>query len=373
MKKIFFVLPSMGSGGTQRKVAILLKYFQKRNYSLTLVLFEKIGVQLNEVPRDIKIIDLKKKNRWDFFKLIIKFGYLLQKQKPDKVISFIHYTNIVAVLAKMIFGFNGELIISEESFPGEYLLHIRLRAIKEWLMHVTYKRASKIICVSKALSNYIIYDFGVPKGKVFTIYNPLDLNKIKDLSLEKVSHPFLEKRKRGYHLIISVGRLTFQKRFDILLEAFAKTREKIKVLLLILGDGELLHNLKLLQKKLKLNDSVDFLGYISNPYAWMLKSDLFVMGSQWEGFGNVIIEAMACGLPVIFTNCPFGPNEIITDGVNGLLAPVGDVEAISKAIVQLFENEHIRKQLAEAGKKRAEDFRIDKIGAEYEKVVMGNK
>ena len=100
----------------------------------------------------------------------------------------------------------------------------------------------------------------------------------------------------------------------------------------------------------------------------MVHSKIFVLSSYWEGFGNVIIEAMACGVPVISTRCPSGPDEIITDGENGLLVPVGDVDALAEAILKLLKDEPLRKRLAEAGRRRAEDFRVEKMVAEYERV-----
>ncbi|MHA1380987.1 MAG: glycosyltransferase [Candidatus Helarchaeota archaeon] len=367
---MFFIIPEMVSGGTELKVTILLKYFRQRNYALTLVLFKKSGVQLNKVPKDIRIIDLKKRGRLDFVKLIFKLGKLLKKERPDKIVSFLFYANVISALARKLYRFDSDIIINEESFPREYLSRARLGFVKKWLLHFTYREADKIICVSKNLGKSIIDDFNfLSTRKVFIVYNPIDLKNVKKLSLEKVNHPFIDRRKKGYYLIISVGRLSFEKRLDILLKAFAKVRKRAKVLLLILGDGDQFQKLKLLTNQLGLDDTVDFLGYISNPYAWISKSDLFVMTSQWEGFGMVIVEAMACGVPIISTNCPFGPNEIITNSVDGLLVPSGNIEIISKSILMLIKNKNLKKKIVINAKKRSNNFRIEKIGSEYEKVI----
>lgn len=371
MKKLFFVIPNMEIGGTERKVAMLLKYFQKKGYNLTLILFEKKGEQLSHVPSGIRIIELNKTSRWSFLALIKRLGSIISHEKPDKVISFIYFTNIITILVKLLYKVKTEFIISEVNFPRQYLLYTRLSIVKKCLMRFCYKKADKIICICRALSSSIIDDFSISKEKVFTIYNPLDFENIHKLSLEKIQHPFFEMQKTGFKIIIAVGRLSIAKNFDMLLKAFAKTNKINNVLLLILGDGDLKQSLIQLQNDLGLNNSVDFLGYISNPYSWMSRSDLFVLTSKHEGFGSVIIEAMACGIPVISTDCPVGPNEIIENGVNGYLVPVGDISKLSNKINYLINNSDIRKSFVEAGNNKIKDFLLEKIGTEYEKVIVG--
>ncbi|GAH75207.1 unnamed protein product [marine sediment metagenome] len=138
--------------------------------------------------------------------------------------------------------------------------------------------------------------------------------------------------------------------------------------LVILGEGDEEQALNKLAADLDISNDVAFLGFQNNPFSFIAHSNIFALSSHWEGFGNVIIEAMACSVPVISTNCPYGPNEIITDGVNGLLVPVGDTHAMAEAIAKLLKDEPLRERLAEEGKKRAEDFKVEKMVAEYEKV-----
>jgi glycosyltransferase involved in cell wall biosynthesis len=170
-------------------------------------------------------------------------------------------------------------------------------------------------------------------------------------------------------VIIACGRLTYPKNYQLLLEAFARTQKQINSRLLILGQGEERTSLGELTHKLEIQDKVIFLGFQKNPFKYMAISDIFVLSSRWEGFPNVILEAMACGVPVISTRCPYGPDEVITDGINGILVPVGDKDVMADAIIRLLKDKKLREQLIMGGTKRAEDFRIEKMVAEYEMMI----
>ncbi len=138
--------------------------------------------------------------------------------------------------------------------------------------------------------------------------------------------------------------------------------------LVILGDGGKRSNLEKLARQLGIERQVTFLGFQTNPFKYLARSDIFVLSSLWEGFALVIVEAMACGIPVISTRCPSGPDEIITDGVNGLLVPVADETALAEAILRLLKDKKLAVKLAQAGTKRAEDFAITKIIKQYEAI-----
>jgi len=368
--KVLFIIPDMSSGGTQRKVIMLLRYLNSKKIYPKLVLFKKEGVHLSELPDDVRIIDLKKRSRYSFFILILKLAKIFRSEKPDKIISFIYYSNIISVLAKIISRISSTLIISEESVPFGYLLNTRMGDVKRALIRFTYRKAQKIICVSKGLREYIIKYCGLPESRVIAIYNPIESEKIYKLSIEEVKHPFFDKKIDGELLIISTGRLSIAKRYDILLKVIENVRERKKVNLIIIGDGELKKDLIIQRNNLKLNDCVEFIGYQQNPYAWMSKSDLFVMTSQYEGFSYVIVEAMACGVPVISSDCPFGPIEIIRNNINGNLVPFGDIEKISNNVIDMFNDERRRHRMILAGKIRSLDFDINKIGKEYELIIF---
>jgi Glycosyltransferase len=181
----------------------------------------------------------------------------------------------------------------------------------------------------------------------------------------KIEHPCF---KDNIPVIIAFGRLIPRKGFVDLIKAFHLVCSQLPSRLVFIGEGDERQRLEELVAKLHLKESVLFLGYQENPFKFIGQSRIFVLSSHREGFANVIIEAMACGAPVISTRCPSGPDEIISDGENGLLVPVGDVDALAEAILKLLKDEPLRKRLAEAGRRRAEDFGVEKMVAEYERV-----
>ena len=366
-KKITFIIPSLVSGGAERVLIHLINHLNKEKYSICLVLFENILDYKKDLRFSGEIVCLDKKSRWDFFKLIFKLRKTLRTYQPDVVLSFLYYTNIVTVMASLFFKRKFKLILCERNYPPEYLQKDRLVYLKKWLMRFTYRKADKILTVSKSIARVLEKDFNIKSEKIKTIYNPVVLEEIKDKYQKEMKHPFFEDERA--QIIISVGRLVEQKRVDRLLRAFSLVRKKQdRVYLIILGEGELRKELENLSLELRVDKWTDFVGFQSNPYAWIRKADIFVLSSDFEGFPNVILEAMACGTPVVSTDCPSGPNEIIVNGKNGILVPTEDEKAMAEAILKLLTNDNLRKRFFEEGKKKAETLRIEKILPQYEEL-----
>jgi len=365
--KIVFFLGGLGGGGAERVASNLMQHLNRNRFNITLVLCEDEVVY--PIPDDIKkyvLLDNKKNIFFKHFTKILNFYRILIKEKPDVILSFIEYPNIINVLFKYIFPLrNIKHIISVRIYSSIYL---KDSFLVKTLCKVFYKKADKVIAVSKGCANDLNKRFGVPVDKVIAIYNPLDLKNIDKLKNEEIQDHWF---KNDNPKIIAVGRLDKAKGHDYLLRAFKIVRENgINADLIILGEGKERDNLKNLAKELKIEDYVMLPGFERNPYKFVSKSGIFVLSSLYEGFPNVLIEAMACGVPVIATRCPSGPEEIITDGVNGLLVPVKDEKALAEAMIDLLMDKNKLERLAKEGRKKAEDFDVEKIVKEYEKVFL---
>jgi glycosyltransferase involved in cell wall biosynthesis len=366
-KRLLFTIPTLEAGGAEQTLIRLINCLDKKNYDILLAVFEDKMECARDLGSTVEIVCLnKKRGRWDFFNLILRLRRLIVSFKPDAVVSFLAYANIIAVIATLLPKRLSRVIISERSYPRTYLPLSRLKNIRRILMKQTYRKADKIVAVSRSIKKALEEDFGVQSQKTVCIYNPVSFEDIRSKSEEGVRHPLLKDKNK---VVLSVGRLEHEKRFDRLLRVFSSVREEHEnARLIILGKGTLQRPLQNLAHQLNIDKWVDFVGYKSNPYAWISKADVFVLSSDREGLPNAILEAMACGVPVVATDCLSGPGEIITHSMNGLLVHPMDERALAQSISNVLQNRALHKKLSEQGMKRATDFALEKIVPQYEQL-----
>ena len=206
-------------------------------------------------------------------------------------------------------------------------------------MALAYRWADGILAVSHGVADDIVKTLRISKAKVTVAYNPVDIQSARELGEKSPSHPWFS--ESGIDVIVAAGRLTKQKDFPTLIRSIARVRSTRDVRLIILGEGEERANLQFLISLLKLDDFIYLPGFELNPFSYFSHAKLFVLSSAWEGLPNVLIQAMACGVPVISTDCPSGPREILENGKWGDLVPVGEDACMARAIVaSLTTNEH---------------------------------
>jgi glycosyltransferase involved in cell wall biosynthesis len=362
--KITLIISSLSCGGAERVVVLLAEGFIKKGYEVTVVTIYGIERDFYKLPEGASrlALDIAKKSPtllhalWNNLYRLWVLRQKIQATQPDVVISFMDRINVMTSVA--LAGKGYPVIVTEHCDPSM----ISCGVIWEKLRRITYTYIDRVVSVSQGVDSYFAW---LPKSKRAVIYNPLA--PIKDdedwLSLPKDADP-------NKSWIVAMGRLTYQKGFDILLSAFHKVADKdCDWQLLILGEGNMQLDLEKMRAALGLTNKVIFLGSINKPFAILKKAELFVMSSRYEGFGNVLIEAMACGLPVISTDCPSGPSEIIRDGVDGILVPNGDVEALAAAMERLMSDEVERQRLANRATEVTERFSLDKVMGMWEKLV----
>ena len=368
-KRLLFVLLNLEAGGAERMALNFLQRLDRDKFAPYLALFEGRGVFLDAVPEDVPIYQLGKRNRFSFIPLVLKLGFsTFRKVRPDVVLSFIEYTNFTVLLAREISFISPPIVISERNQPSLYQARQRLRRLRRHVVAFTYRRADRIISISRGIMDDLRSSFGIPSSRIRVVHNSVDISAVQKLSREPVTE--VDWFAGSTPVFINFSRLKPQKNYQLLIRAFTRVRKEQSCRLLILGDGEERSRLETLAEELGIVDDVAFLGYQENPFRFVARSHAFVLSSHHEGFGNVITEAMACGTPVISTRCPSGPDEIITDGESGLLVPVDDIEALAEAMKRILEDKDLHARLSEAGLRRAQDFTVEKMVESYESVLL---
>jgi N-acetylgalactosamine-N,N'-diacetylbacillosaminyl-diphospho-undecaprenol 4-alpha-N-acetylgalactosaminyltransferase len=325
-----------------------------------------------DIPKDIKIIYLEKSNpRENGIMKLLKLPFLGYKYKKliknsDVSISFMNRPNYINVFAKL-FRSKTKTIISERIAPSqEYKTNSLKDKISKFLIKTLYKKADLIIPNSKYIAYELNKFFNVPKDKIKVISNPIYLRECK--------------KENSEFIFINVARFEPQKNHKLLIEAFYKANLNAK--LYLIGDGYLRSELEELVKKLNLEKKVVFLRRQKDVFKYLKKASCFVFSSNYEGFPNVLLEALVCNLPIISTDCKSGPREIlapntpITKETNsieiaeyGILTKVGSVEYLAKAMRLIYEDENLRYNFTQKSKKRVKDFEVEKIIKEWEKVI----
>ena len=357
-KKVVFVIPSLRGGGAERIMVNIIRNLDWNKFSPTLVLLNREGPFIELLPVELKVIDLKSPRvRDSFFKLV----KVLNKLKPDVVFATLGHLNLALVIIKYFLRKKPKIIIREGNTPSRKWSEMSnfKRRLFTILYRQLYPQADLIIAQCKDMKYDLVNYLGIDHSKIKYIYNPLDVDKIK-LDCQK-DNPFVHKDRIN---ILSVGRLTYAKGFDVLIDAFKILHEELpNIHLTILGEGKLKCTLEKRAEALNIGRNISFAGFKSNPYPYFFHSDTYVLSSRWEGFPNTLLEALACKSKVVATDCKSGPREILGDNEYGVLVPPEDCFALAKGILKSINS-------ANKSKRRAYDFDVKVIIKEYEKVIL---
>ena len=307
-KRIIFVSTNLAGGGAERVLALLLHHINLEKYEPYLVVFEEVFHY--KIPEYIPVIQLGKRGWYDFPKLVYRLYNTTSSLKPDVVISFLTYTNIIAVLAKLSSKLKYKLIISQHDVPSiiERTDHSIARLVFcKWLPILLYPKADAVICVSHGVATDVLGYYKVPMNKIKVIHNPIDIDAIKKMSAESICHPWFSE---DIPIIISAGRLHPIKGFPFLLEAFDSVCKQHHCRLVILGEGPDENSLKELAHRMRIDESVLFLGFQENPFKYISRANIFVFSSLAGEFGNVVKEAAERGEKTAFIKMAAWINRI---------------------------------------------------------------
>lgn len=313
----------------------LTNAFASDGTHVDLVLANAEGPYLKDIESSVRLIDLQSARVLKSLPGLIAY---LRRERPVAMLTAMTHANLIAILAIFLSGVNTRLVISErvDLFGLDKTEKFFKRLFIAALMRLSYPRAYRLVAVSKGVASGLLGALKLPAMLVDVIYNPVNLKRIARLSQELPAHPWLS--DGGPPVIIAAGRLSVQKDFALLINAFAELRRQTPARLIIIGEGEERKNLTALIHSLKLETEIALPGFVDNPYAYLRAASVFVLSSRWEGLPNALIEAMACGLPVVSTDCPSGPMEILENGKWGRLVPVGDQHQLAIAISESLHN-----------------------------------
>jgi glycosyltransferase involved in cell wall biosynthesis len=326
--RIALFLPDLSGGGAERMMVNLAAGFSRRGFRVDMILLRTSGAYLSQIPQEVHILDLHAANAYLALPALIQY---LRKQNPSALLSTLDLTNLVAILSARMARAQARLLVQVVNTVS----HQHRTPIKKWVERILlswiYPRADAIIAVSKGVAE------DLSTRKIQTIYFPT----ITDTLLENAGHPVNHAwlAPGNIPVVLGVGRLTQQKDFGTLIRAISLLQATRPVRLIILGEGEERVQLENMVRELGLAGDVDLPGFVQNPYAYMRQASVFVLSSLWEGLPNSLIEAMACGCPVVSTDCPSGPVEILDEGKYGHLVPMGNPHTLAEAIGKVLDGD----------------------------------
>jgi glycosyltransferase involved in cell wall biosynthesis len=363
-KSVGLFLPALAGGGAERAMLHLASGLAERGLKIDLVLAEAEGEYLEQVPSGIRVIDLQSKFPVVISKTLALRRYL-QKEQPDVLFSALDIVS-ASLWANWRLSVPTRVVMCVQTYLSEQfnthqrntLAHLRSQMVR-WL----YPKSDELVAASRGTAKDLAYLTDLPLDRIRVIYNPVVTPEVIQKSQEPVDHPWFAPGEPP--VILGVGRLVGQKDFFNLISAFALARQQRPLRLMILGEGEDRHKLEQAIYGFNLEQDVLLPGFVDNPYAYMAQAAVFALSSRFEGFGNVVAEAMATGTPVVSTDCPSGPAEILEYGKYGALVPIADPTALSQAILVTLDHPIS----AEALRRRSLEFSRDLIVDQYVAVL----
>lgn len=362
--RVAFFLPDLLGGGAQRVVCNLVNYLGDSEWEVELVLGRRTGELVDDVDDAVRVVDLDAARipGVGVASCIPAFVSYLNDRDPDVLFSALMYANAIAVVAAELSETDAAVLPTEHTTFGMQE-PLKDRVVVE-VARRTYPRSEQVVAVSGGVERALFEETPLGESDVTVVYNPVVGPDLYEQADEPVSHPWFDAAEN--EVVLGAGRLEPAKNFSGLLRAFARVAdERDEARLLILGEGSERSALRELADELDVADRVELPGYVDNPYKYMRAASVFALSSVREGLPTVLVEAMACGCPVVSTDCPNGPSEILANGEYGPLVPVRDDEALARAIGFALDNPMDPAVLRD----RAEDFSIETVADEYRRLV----
>ncbi|TXD41659.1 glycosyltransferase [Lujinxingia vulgaris] len=337
--RILLYIPSLRGGGAERSMINLARGLIEAGAHVDLVVSMAESDYSAELPPEVRVHTMGVRR---IHRVIPALAKAIRRLQPDLIVSRPYRANLLMMLASRLARSRAARVLIVDNTTTQEMALVedsprgRVRNLVDLkLMRRLYPRASRIIVVSRGSADDLIALLDLPSELVEVIYNPVEIDHITAQANETIDHPWLND---DLPLLMTAGRLARQKDHPTLIRALHHLNQSRQARLMIFGQGPDERALQRLIAELGLEDRVALMGFTPNPFPYMAHADAFVLSSAWEGLGNVLIEAMALGTPVISTDCPCGPAELLEHGRLGPLAPVGDPEALADAIAEVLDH-----------------------------------
>jgi len=356
MTRLLCFLPGLEGGGAERTMVNLVNGLPAHGFETRLATGRANGPAADWLENREALVYLRAPRARQ---AILPLRRLIREWRPDVVLSTMIEGNITAVLASQGLTRRPAVVVRETNSHSERNdLSAGMRSAAKW----AYRRADHVIALSTGVGAEMTKLYRLLPQQVSVIPNPVDIEHQAAVAAATPAAPWASD---GRPVVIGVGRLTRQKGFDLLIEAVARLNYQPR--LVLLGEGP--DRAALTAQAAACGVDLLAPGFVTEPAAWVAHADLFVLSSRWEGFGHVIVEAMAAGTPVIATNCPHGPRDILRDGQTGRLVSPGDPAALASALDELLAYPARRRSLAEAARADCRRFALGEVVARYAEVL----
>jgi glycosyltransferase involved in cell wall biosynthesis len=349
----------MARGGAERVISTLSRNWASDGHSVSIALFDSSN-QAYQAGGEIIDLALPPQKGLPgriltMYRRASRIRKVIRSMKPDRIISFMETANFPTVMAARREGYLDRLVVSVRLNPALF------SPLNRFLMRRYYRHPAAIVGASSGIAKSMVSDFGVGSERVAWLPNPIDHVMVSESGTSPVNDPWLE----GRRFLLAAGRLAPQKGFDLLLDAYAAIHRDFEVDLCILGSGPDEVDLKAQAHSAGIADRVHFPGAVENPYAYMTRTDAFVLSSRAEGWPNVLAEAMASGCAVVAYDCDYGPRDMIENGINGLLVPAEDEHALAQALTRTLNDSDLRDRLGHAAKIASRHWLAEEISRRW--------
>src|SRR6185369_6750364 len=366
---VCFVLPSLAGGGAERAAVHVLNALDARAWNRSLYLFEREGPYLDEVDKGIRVVASGDASRIGRVRELRRF---VRAEQPDIVMVFLSFFSVLAAArtatSRVRVVFNQQTPVSAFLTDADYNWRrpIRRRVFSA-VARFAYRRADAVVATSQGVADDLAGQFGVERRRLHVVHNPVDLTRIES-AVEEPIDPQLE-RVWTRPAVVAAGRLADAKNYPLMLDAFALVRARMAARLFILGQGELEPELRARVHALGLDEDVVFCGFQRNPWKYIARGDVFLLTSHYEGFGNVLVEAMACRVPVVATASP-GTREIVRPGADGVIVERHEPQAVASALLALLGDGDTLRRMGESARCSAGRFAMPAVAAAYDRVFQ---